>query len=75
MPNATVMTLARYYALRDVKARLGSRRVGEMDAIGLRRLADAYLQDCPELIERAAEAVSKDPALRRIAEREGRSEA
>jgi hypothetical protein len=43
----TVMTLARYYALRDVKARMPRLLLREMGASGLRRMAGDYLQENP----------------------------
>ena len=71
--NATVMTLARYYARKEVKAAIlrNQRHRGliEMENAELTRLAAAYLNSHPEIIERAAKIVSRDPALRRMAER------
>ena len=74
--NATVMTLARYYARKDVKAAIlrnqGHRGLREMESAELKRLAASYLDSHPEIIERAAKTVRRDPALRRMAERHER---
>jgi hypothetical protein len=72
--NATVMTLARHYALRDVKADVKRRglSVWDISAKDLREQAHAWLREHPELIAQATEVVEKDPTLRRIAERDGR---
>jgi hypothetical protein len=71
--NATVMTLARYYARKEVKTAIsrqqGHRALREMESAELTRLAVAYLDSHPEVIERAAKTVRTDPALRRMAER------
>ena len=71
--NATVMTLARYYARKEVEAsilrNLGYPASQEMVGTALTRLANAHLDSHPEIIERAAKKVSRDPALRRMAER------
>jgi hypothetical protein len=48
------------------------RLLREMGARGLRQMAGDYLRENPGLVERAAEAVEKDPVLRRIAEGERR---
>jgi hypothetical protein len=70
----TVMTLARYYALRDAKAdlRRQGRRLWDTTAAELRLMAADWLRQHPQLIEQATGAVEKDPVLRRIAERENR---
>jgi hypothetical protein len=74
--NATVMTLARYYARKEVKAAIlrNQRHRGLIEIAGaeLTRLAAAYLDSHPEIIERAAMTVGRDPALRRMAERHER---
>jgi len=67
--NVTVMTLARYYARKAVLHNLGYRALREMESAELTRLAAYYLDSHPEIIERAAKKVSRDPALRRMAER------
>jgi hypothetical protein len=71
--NATVMTLARYYARKEVKAAIvrqqGHRVLRDVESAELTRLAVAYLDSHPEVIERAAKTVRTDPALRRMAER------
>ena len=71
--NATVMTLARCYARKEVKAAIlrNPKHWGlrEMESAELTRLAAYYLDSHPEIIERAAKKVSRDPALRRMAER------
>jgi hypothetical protein len=74
--NATVMTFARYYARNEVKAATlrsqEHRGLIDMESAELTRLAAAYLDSHPEIIERAAETVGRDPALRRMAERHER---
>ena len=74
--NATVMTLARYYARNEVKAAFLRNRehrgLREMESAELTRLTDAHLDRHPEIIERAAKTVGSDPALRRMAERHER---
>jgi hypothetical protein len=74
--NATVMTLAMYYARKEVKAATlrnqQHQRLREMESAELTRLAAAYLDSHPKIIERAAKTVSRDPALRRMAERHER---
>jgi hypothetical protein len=74
--NATVITLARHYARREVKAAIlrnqGHRGLREIESAELTRLAAGYLDSHPEIIERAAKTVSRDPALRRMAERHER---
>ena len=71
--NATVMTLAKYYARKEVKAAFlrnqGHRGLREMESAELTRLAAGYLDSHPEIIKRAAKTVRRDPALRRMAER------
>jgi hypothetical protein len=73
--NATVMTLARYYARKAVKAAIlrnqGYRGFRDMRSAELTRLATAHLTDHPEIIVRATKIVRNDPALRRMAERHG----
>jgi hypothetical protein len=73
--NLTVMTLARYYARKDVEASIlrnrGYSALRVMESAELTRLAAAYLDSHPEVIERAAKTVHRDPALRRMAERHG----
>jgi len=70
--NATVMTLARYYARKEVLRNLGYRALRHIESAELTLLANAHLASHPELIERAAKTVHGDPALRRIAERHER---
>jgi hypothetical protein len=74
--NATVMTLANYYALRDVKANIrstsGSSALRKIEMSELKRLARAWLENHPELIEVAADTGQKVPEFRKIAEREER---
>jgi hypothetical protein len=65
--NATVMNLARYYAVKEVKAAT----VRGLKSAELSRLAVAYLDNHPEIIKRATKIVRDDPALRRMAERHG----
>jgi hypothetical protein len=71
--NATVMTLARYYARKEVEASIlrnqGYPASQRMESAELTRLANAHLDSHPEIIERAASTVHNDPALRRMAER------
>ena len=71
--NATVMTLARYYARKEVEAsilrNLGYRALRDMVSAELTRLINAHLDSHPEVIERAAKTVHRDPALRRMARR------
>jgi hypothetical protein len=71
--NATVMTLARYYARKEVEAsisrNLGYAALRDMVSAELTRLTNAHLDSHPEVIERAAKIVRRDPALRRMAER------
>jgi hypothetical protein len=43
-----------------------------MESAELTRLAAAYLDSHPEIIERAAKTVGRDPALRRMADRHER---
>jgi hypothetical protein len=73
--NATVMTLARYHALKAVKAAVlrnqGHRGLREMQSAELTRLATAHLTAHPEIVVRARKIVRDDPALRRMAERHG----
>ena len=73
--NATVMTLARYYALKEVRASI-ARNEGYSGSQGLeiaelKTRARAFLDNHPEIIARAAKTVRNDPALRRMAERHG----
>ena len=74
--NATVMTLARYYARKEVKVAIlrnqGHRGLREMESAELTRLTAGYLDSHPEIIERATKTVRRDPALRRMAERHER---
>jgi hypothetical protein len=74
--NATVMTLAMHCARNEVKASIvrqqGHRALREMERTELTRLARAYLDRHPELIEQAAETIRNVPALRRMAQREAR---
>jgi hypothetical protein len=70
--NVTVMTLARYYARKEVLRNLGYRALRGMESAELTRLANAHLASHPEVIERAAKTVHRDPALRRMAERHER---
>ena len=73
--NATVMTLARYYALKEVKASIarneGYRGSQGLEIAELKMRARAFLDNHPEIIARAAKTVRNDPALRRMAERHG----
>ena len=69
--NATVMTLARYYARKEVLRNLGYRAL-RIESVELTLLANAHLASHPELIARAAQTVHRDPALRRMAERHER---
>src|SRR5580704_1641064 len=65
--NATVMTLARYHALKAVKAAVlrnqGHRGLREMQSAELTRLATAHLTAHPEIVVRARKIVRDDPAL------------
>jgi hypothetical protein len=70
--NATVMTLARYYALRDLRTSMRAQGLRPFDVRDLQERARDYLKNNPGLIAQAAEAVERDPVLRGIAEREGR---
>jgi hypothetical protein len=71
--NATVMTLARYYARNEVEASilrdLEYPALQDMVSAELTRLTNAHLDSHPEVIERAAKTVHRDPALRRMATR------
>ena len=77
--NAAVMTLARYYARKEVEAsilrNLGYRALRDIETAELTRLTNAHLDSHPEVIERAAKIVNRDPALRRMAERHERASA
>ena len=70
--NATVMTLARYYARKEVLRNLGYRALRHIESAELTRLTAGYLDSHPEIIERATKTVRRDPALRRMAERHER---
>ena len=70
--NVTVMTLARYYARKEVLRNVGYRALRHIESAELTRLANAHLASHPEVIERAAKTVRHDPALRRMAERHER---
>jgi hypothetical protein len=74
--NAAVMTLARYYARKEVEAsilrNLGCPASQETVSAELTGLANAHLDSHPEIIERAAKTVRRDPALCRMAERHER---
>ena len=67
--NATMTTLARYYARKEVLRSLGYRALRYIESAELTLLANAHLASHPELIERAEKTVHRDPALRRMAER------
>jgi hypothetical protein len=75
--NAIVMTIALCCALEEVKAPIlhqqGRSALREVKRAELARLAAAYLDSHPEIIERAAQTVRNVPTLRRMAELEGRS--
>jgi hypothetical protein len=72
--NATVMTIARGIALRQVKKNIQAEalRVSDYDLKVLRLLAVEWLREHPELIAEAAQVVERDPVQRAIAEREAR---
>ena len=70
--NATMTTLARYYARKEVLRSLGYRALRYIESAELTLLANAHLASHPEVIERAAKTVRRDPALRRMAERHER---
>jgi hypothetical protein len=74
--NGTVMTLARYYARKEVEAsilqNLGYRAWQDIESAELTRLVNAHLDSHPEIIERAAQTVHRDHALSRMAERHER---
>jgi hypothetical protein len=70
--NVTVMTLARYYARKDVLRNIGYRALRHIESAELTRLANEHLASHPEIIERAAKTVRRDPSLRRMAERHER---
>ena len=59
--NATVMTLARYYALKEVKASIalneGYRGSQGLEIAELKMRARAFLDNHPEIIARAAKTV------------------
>ena len=65
--NVTVMTLARYYARKAVLRNLGYPALRDM--LSAERLTNAHLDSHPEVIERAAKTVHRDPALRHMATR------
>jgi len=71
--NAAVMTLAHYYARRDVKENIrrmkGSTALRTLTVSELSQLAKAWLDVHPELIEQAAETVRNDPKFRTLAGR------
>jgi len=75
--NAAIMTLAHYYARRDVKEDIrrhkGSSALRTIAASELTRLGQEWLTSHPELIERAAETVRNDPKFRTLAERADRN--
>jgi hypothetical protein len=74
--NAIVMTIAMCYALEEVKAVIlrqqGPSALREVKRAALVRLAAAYLESHPEILERAAQTVRSVPTLRRMAQRGGR---
>jgi hypothetical protein len=74
--NAIVMTIAMCYALEEVKAAIlhqqGRSALREVKRAALARLAAAYLDSHPEIIQRAAQTVRNVPTLRRMAQLEGR---
>jgi hypothetical protein len=72
--TAATITLARYYAKREVKRewRAQGIRIWDYEASDLAKAAKSYLSEHPVLIEQAAETVRNDPRLRTLAEREER---
>jgi len=71
-PNlGAVMTLARFYARKEVRAAIlrqhGHRGLRGITWAELNRLARAHIDRHPEIIDRAAEAIRTDPAFRRWA--------
>jgi hypothetical protein len=71
---ASAMTLARYYAKREVQWRWRAQgiRIWDYEASDLAKAAKSYLSEHPELIEQAAETVRNDPQLRTLAARQAR---
>jgi hypothetical protein len=71
--NATVMTIAMYYALKEVMAVIlrqqGRSALREMEKAELTRLAAAYLDSHPEIIEQAARTLRNEAERRRMAQR------
>ena len=71
--NAAIMTLAHYYARRDVKEDIrrkkGSSALRTLAASDISMLGKAWLDAHPKLIDKAAETVRNDPKLRTLAER------
>ena len=59
MNRAAVMTMARFYARKEVEAnwRSEGRRLRELEPKELHRLAHAYLASHPEIVEKAAEVI------------------
>jgi site-specific recombinase XerD len=73
---AATVTLARYYAKRDVKAQMRAQGL-KPQYIEYREIvsaASAYLDAHPELLEQAAKTVRNLPQLRTLAEREARQQ-
>jgi hypothetical protein len=72
--NATVMTLARFNAVKVVTRQMQAQglKVQYIERRIIVSAANSYLSEHPELIEQAAETVRNVPQLRTIAEREQR---
>jgi hypothetical protein len=73
--NATTMTLARYEAIKIVKAQLRASglRLGSFEQRDITARARAYLSDHPELVQLAAHRIATTPSLRKLAEQEERA--
>jgi hypothetical protein len=69
--NATVMTLARFNAVKIVTRQMQAQglKVQYIERRVIVSAADSYLSEHPELIEQAAETVRNVPQLRTLAER------
>src|SRR5262245_59686223 len=70
----TILAMATRWARETLTAEIRSRgvRVTTYRASDITFMADEWLEDHPELIERAAETIQRSPFLRKLAEREAR---
>ena len=72
--QAIILTMVRHIAKREVKEAMKRQRikVSSVDAWEIRQAADAFFDEHPELLEKAAEIVRNDPIFRTLAERHAR---